>query len=422
MPEQSLFTRYKAWVRRNNVALNLFETGLSSATWLLPDRFSDGEFSYEAIHTAIGLISTFHESILSGAHDRDGGDLLLALGVLQQLQVLVELGALWGERARGRNRYDALVAYEALKAGVRGFVLLRSQGRMLLQGGLGNLEQEALAASTSGRPVGGRPTEVFDAFARFREHHCRAALEEERGEGAGKGDEADGLGARGATLSSAEQATMEAAWQGAVGAADASAPLWWDRGACEPATGADPSTSSGTGPGVRPQSAGDVARAAAAAQARSARLLAAAEALHVLRPLIYAATLRRWGRRAWRPWLASLLVDLASRQLSFRAAATSRQAAYAAAASPAVQGTSMAVLYRLQGIRFTAAESEELLRRRTSLLFYLLRDPVFASHTRPALGRLAGKLERVPLVGWGGGRLLEILDGMQQLYSYTSAS
>lgn len=27
MPEQSLFTRYKAWVRRNNVALNLFETG-----------------------------------------------------------------------------------------------------------------------------------------------------------------------------------------------------------------------------------------------------------------------------------------------------------------------------------------------------------------------------------------------------------
>ncbi|RMZ57345.1 hypothetical protein APUTEX25_004179 [Auxenochlorella protothecoides] len=325
MPEQSLFTRYKAWVRRNNVALNLFETGLSSATWLLPDRFSDGEFSYEAIHTAIGLISTFHESILSGAHDRDGGDLLLALGVLQQLQVLVELGALWGERARGRNRYDALVAYEALKAGVRGFVLLRSQGRMLLQGGLGNLEQEALAASTSGRPAGGRPTEVFDAFARFREHHCRAALEEER-------------------------------------------------------------------------------------------------ALHVLRPLIYAATLRRWGRRAWRPWLASLLVDLASRQLSFRAAATSRQAAYAAAASPAVQGTSMAVLYRLQGIRFTAAESEELLRRRTSLLFYLLRDPVFASHTRPALGRLAGKLERVPLVGWGGGRLLEILDGMQQLYSYTSAS
>lgn len=237
------------------------------------------------------------------------------------------------------------------RAGVRGFVLLRSQGRMLLQGGLGNLEQEALAASTSGRPAGGRPTEVFDAFARFREHHCRAALEEERGEGAGKGDEADGLGARGATLSSAEQATMEAAWQGAVGAADASAPLWWDRGACEPATGADPSTSSGAGPGVRPQSAGDVARAAAAAQARSARLLAAAEALHVLRPLIYAATLRRWGRRAWRPWLASLLVDLASRQLSFRAAATSRQAAYAAAASPAVQGTSMAVLYRLQGIR-----------------------------------------------------------------------
>lgn len=88
---------------------------MSSLTWLLPDRFADGELTYEAIHTGIGLVSTLHESILSGSGETEGGDLLLALGVLQQLQVLVELAAVAGERVSGRSRYDALLAYESVK-------------------------------------------------------------------------------------------------------------------------------------------------------------------------------------------------------------------------------------------------------------------------------------------------------------------
>lgn len=84
-------------------------------TWLLPDRFSESEVSYEALHTAIGLVSTLNESLLSGSHEQEGGSLLLGLSVLQQVQVLVELGALWGEKKYGRSRYDALIAYEGLK-------------------------------------------------------------------------------------------------------------------------------------------------------------------------------------------------------------------------------------------------------------------------------------------------------------------
>ncbi|KDD74170.1 hypothetical protein H632_c1513p0, partial [Helicosporidium sp. ATCC 50920] len=62
-----LYDDYKAWVCRNNVALNLLETGLSSLTWVLPDRFSDSEFVLEALHTGINLLSQFHSSILDEA-------------------------------------------------------------------------------------------------------------------------------------------------------------------------------------------------------------------------------------------------------------------------------------------------------------------------------------------------------------------
>ena len=74
--------------------------------------------SYEALHTAIGLVSTLNESLLSGSHEQEGGNLLLGLSVLQQVQVLVELAALWGERKHGRSRYDALIAYEGIKCAI----------------------------------------------------------------------------------------------------------------------------------------------------------------------------------------------------------------------------------------------------------------------------------------------------------------
>ena len=72
--------------RRSLAAL----AGLSSLTWLLPDRFAEGELTIEALHTALGLLSSFHDSIASsppGAPPLPGGDLLLALSTLEQIQV-----------------------------------------------------------------------------------------------------------------------------------------------------------------------------------------------------------------------------------------------------------------------------------------------------------------------------------------------
>ena len=56
--------RYKAWVRANSNLIGAIEGGLSSLTWLLPDRFSDSELSLEGLNTFIGLLSLYNESIL----------------------------------------------------------------------------------------------------------------------------------------------------------------------------------------------------------------------------------------------------------------------------------------------------------------------------------------------------------------------
>ena len=56
--------QYKAWVRTNSNLIGAIEGGLSSLTWLLPDRFSESELSLEALNSFVGLLSLCHESIL----------------------------------------------------------------------------------------------------------------------------------------------------------------------------------------------------------------------------------------------------------------------------------------------------------------------------------------------------------------------
>lgn len=56
---------------------------------MLPERFEEGELGIEAVHTALGLISSFHDSIVStppGVPLSPGADLALALSTLEQVQ------------------------------------------------------------------------------------------------------------------------------------------------------------------------------------------------------------------------------------------------------------------------------------------------------------------------------------------------
>jgi hypothetical protein len=157
-------------------------------------------------------------------------------------------------------------------------------------------------------------------------------------------------------------------------------------------------------------------------QAAAYRLIILGELLHILRPVLYVAALRRWGRRSWKPWTLSLAIELGSNRLTAAGAAASHRAAADAARSPAVAGTALAALYGMQGIQWRREEMDEMTRRKLQLMLGLLRDPFFSRVTGPAVERWEKRLERVPLIGRISNKVVELLMGIQKYYTYTSGS
>ena len=57
--------KYRELVRNNAELFSASEWALCNLTWLLPDRFSDSDLAVEGFHALLGLLSLYHESILS---------------------------------------------------------------------------------------------------------------------------------------------------------------------------------------------------------------------------------------------------------------------------------------------------------------------------------------------------------------------
>jgi hypothetical protein len=277
---------------------------------------------------------------------------------------------------------------------VRLAILHSSRARLLAAGGAAAFEEDGPSDGDA------RAREVFAAFLAFRDAHC---LPEEKR-----------AAAEGAPQPQHEGKHREAAAEAAAEGSSDRRPrqLWWDA----------PPAAAGAPAAAPPAALLELEAWAAAAQASAARLLVAGELLHVLRPLLYVAALRRGGRRSWGPWALSLALELASARLTAAGAAASRRAAAAAAARPAVAGTSLAPLYALQGVRWRREEADELTRRKLLLLFCLARDPFFGRFTGPALARWRRRLGRLPLVGWAAEKAAEVAVGAQKYYTYTAAS
>ncbi|KAG6611957.1 Peroxisomal membrane protein PEX16 [Phytophthora cinnamomi] len=130
-------------------------------------------------------------------------------------------------------------------------------------------------------------------------------------------------------------------------------------------------------------------------------LLVAGEVCHILRPVVYALLRRRRPETSWTPVVASLLVELSGLALS------------AAAVKPVEPKK------RVSGDK----AKDEIAARKMALLLYLLRDPVFATVTKPATGKAADVLDYVPVVG----KLFRfgttaVLDYYHQFHFYISAS
>ncbi|ORX74806.1 hypothetical protein DL89DRAFT_273868 [Linderina pennispora] len=123
----------------------------------------------------------------------------------------------------------------------------------------------------------------------------------------------------------------------------------------------------------------------------------AGELLFILRPIIYVLSLRKMGKRDWRPWALSLVVELASRQLirtDLRPASGSER----------------------------TVEKDELSRRKWLFLYYLLRSPFFDRFTESRLTRVADWCNNKPLLSLLGALIQDYQPLWQQYYFYTAAS
>ena len=113
---------------------------------------------------------------------------------------------------------------------------------------------------------------------------------------------------------------------------------------------------------VRPQ-------VAALLEVHRRRQLLAGESLRVLRPVVYCLAASRWGRRSWKPWLASLVLDLARCGHDARRCCHALRADCSDAADYSDSLLSRAAL--------TTEERAELQRRRTLLAYYVLFSPAY---------------------------------------------
>lgn len=62
-PKQSLFEKYKSWVRRHPGMVQNLDWLLYLTVWN-PQRMNSSEFGYEAYHAAVGLLSVWHQNII----------------------------------------------------------------------------------------------------------------------------------------------------------------------------------------------------------------------------------------------------------------------------------------------------------------------------------------------------------------------
>jgi len=116
------------------------------------------------------------------------------------------------------------------------------------------------------------------------------------------------------------------------------------------------------------------------------------EVLFILRPVLYLASICRYGVGSWKAWIVSLAVDLSSRALT---------------------GSLDAL---------NPSERDEIRRRQLLYLYYIARAPFFDSVIRPPIAKIGEIVEPIPLVGSLVARALDIVFALQSFYTYTSAS
>ena len=112
--------------------------------------------------------------------------------------------------------------------------------------------------------------------------------------------------------------------------------------------------------------------------------------LHIIQPIVRLGAMGLFGTRSWKPFLVSLAIDCSSHSL---------------------HGS-----LRLM----TETERREMMRRRMSLLLYLLRSPLYDQKSKRIIVTiLKFAKDNIPLLGTMAKAVLHNLSEYQDMYFYT---
>ncbi|VAI54391.1 unnamed protein product [Triticum turgidum subsp. durum] len=396
---------YKVWVRKNRDLVRSLESLANGVTWILPERFANSEIAPEAgdaslsigvtfsptprffglnllssvVYALLGIVSSVNQHIIETPND--GHSLAskeqsipwaLVVSILKDVEAVVEVAA---QHFVGDDRkWGFLAVTEAVKACVRLAAFRESGYRMLLQGGEVENEEEDVLEDNQGVKTNGVPV-IYPVNGHSQNGHWTTT------------DGPDGKpGIISKSLEGRAVAALNRFGQNAKMLSD---PTWMSRLQPSP---------------VPPVMEIEKPTFATiwSSKGVSGRLFMLGEAVHIFRPLVYVLLIRKFGIKSWTPWLVSLAVELTSLGIHSHATDLNHRAG--------------------KVHQLSSAERDELKRRKMMWALYVMRDPFFASYTRRHLEKAEKALNPVPLIGFITGKLVELLEGAQSRYTYTSGS
>lgn len=370
---------YKVWVRKNRDLVRSLESLANGVTWILPERFANSEIAPEAVYALLGIVSSVNQHIIETPND--GHSLAskeqsipwaLVVSILKDVEAVVEVAA---QHFVGDDRkWGFLAVTEAVKACVRLAAFRENGYRMLLQGGEVENEEEDVLEDNQGVKTNGVPV-IYPVNGHSQNGHWTTT------------DGPDGKpGIISKTLEGRAVAALNRFGQNAKMLSD---PTWMSRLQPSP---------------VPPVMEIEKPTFATiwSSKGVSGRLFMLGEAVHIFRPLVYVLLIRKFGIKSWTPWLVSLAVELTSLGIHSHATDLNHRAG--------------------KVHQLSSAERDELKRRKMMWALYVMRDPFFASYTRRHLEKAEKALSPVPLIGFITGKLVELLEGAQSRYTYTSGS
>ncbi|GFR45188.1 hypothetical protein Agub_g6577, partial [Astrephomene gubernaculifera] len=129
-----MLSRYKEWVKRHPGIVQNLDWLLLLSVWN-PGRTSGGyEFTYEAYHAAVGLLSLWHQSILEEEElPTSRPSPYLWLDALEHVETLIELRGMHLEQGGRMSRYSPLMVVEVARACLKMSAWSRYSGHVFLR-------------------------------------------------------------------------------------------------------------------------------------------------------------------------------------------------------------------------------------------------------------------------------------------------